>query len=221
MRRGVSRAAGMVQRVLRRAAHVGTAGFQGLLGHEERAATLRDWYPGIVTGMLQTEGYARALLKTSPGATPEVVENRLRSRLDRQRRVLFRDDPPTAWFIVDEMALYRRVGSSGIMADQARHLIEVASLPNITLQVMPAVEHPANASGFVIADDSAWCENVKGGYVYEGETVTPLPTLFDTLRGECLKVSESAALLERMIGTWNRLGARARTATRTADSASR
>jgi hypothetical protein len=87
--------------------------------------------------------------------------------------------------------------------------------------VMPAVEHPANASGFVIADDSAWCENVKGGYVYEGETVTPLPTLFDTLRGECLKVSESAALLERMIGTWNRLGARAHTATRTADSASK
>jgi transcriptional regulator with XRE-family HTH domain len=196
-------------------------GFKDFSELEEHAATLRDWYPGIVTGMLQTENYARALLKTSPEVTPEVVENRLRSRMDRQRRVLFREDPPAAWFIVDEVAIYRRVGSPEIMAEQARHLIEVASLPNITLQVMPAVEHPANASGFVIADDSAWCENVKGGYVYEGEAVMPLPVLFDTLRGECLKVSESAALLERMIGTWNRLGARARTAMRTADSVSK
>lgn len=78
------------------------------------------------------------------------------------------------------MALYRCVGSPKVMAEQCAHVAEVASLPNVTIHVMPAVAHPANASGFVIADDSAWCENVKGGYVYTGETVTPLPALFDT-----------------------------------------
>jgi hypothetical protein len=194
-------------------------GFRDWSEYEEKAVSLRDWYPGIVTGLLQTEDYARAQLRTYPGATPEVVATRLAARMERQKRVLYRDDPPQVWFIVDEMAAYRRVGSPAIMAEQLGHLLEVASMPNVTVQVMPAVEHPANASGFVIADDSAWCENVKGGFVYSGETVTPLPTLFDTLRGECMKVSESSALFERMIGTWNRPGARAATATQTAGSA--
>jgi transcriptional regulator with XRE-family HTH domain len=196
-------------------------GFRDFSELEENASALRDWYPGIVTGLLQTESYASALLRTSPGATAEVIASRLASRMERQRRVLFRDDPPRAWFILDEVALYRRVGSPLVMAEQCAHLADVASLPNVTIQVMPAVEHPANASGFVIADDSAWCENVKGGYVYTGETVTPLPALFDTLRGESLKVSESTALFGRMIDTWHRLGARARTATQTGDSASK
>jgi transcriptional regulator with XRE-family HTH domain len=196
-------------------------GFRDWSELEEKAGSLRDWYPGIVTGLLQTADYARALLRTSPGATPEIIGTRLAARMERQRRVLYRDEPPSALFIVDEAALYRRVGSPEVMAAQLAHLSGVACLPNVTVQVMPAVEHPANASGFVIADDSAWCENVKAGFVYGGESVMPLPALFDTLRGECLKVSESVALFERMTGTWNALGARAATATRTAGSASR
>jgi transcriptional regulator with XRE-family HTH domain len=196
-------------------------GFRDWSELEEKAASLRDWYPGIVTGLLQAPDYARALLETSPGATAEIIDGRLAARMERQRRVLYRDEPPSAWFIVDEVSLYRRVGTPEVMAAQMTHLREVACRPNVTIQVMPAVAHPANASGFVIADDSAWCENVKAGFVYAGESVTPLPILFDTLRGECLKVSESVALFERMTGTWNRLGARAATATRTADSASR
>jgi hypothetical protein len=124
-----------------------------------------------------------------------------------QRRVLYRDDPPIAWFVVGEVAAYRCVGSPQVMAEQTERLASVARLPNVTV--------------FVIADDSAWCENVKGSYVYTGKALTPCPALFDTLRGECLKVSETTALFERMTRTWNRLGARAATATRTADSASR
>ncbi len=64
-------------------------------------------------------------------------------------------DPPLAFFVVDEIALYREVGSAQGMAEQMRHLTAVAAMPNVTLQVLPAVAHPATASGFVIADDSA------------------------------------------------------------------
>lgn len=67
---------------------------------------------------------------------------------------------------------------------------------------------------------SAWCEHVKGGYVYTGESVTALLTLFDTLRGECYRVSESTALFERMTGIWTH-GARAATQTPTAARASK
>ena len=193
-------------------------GFRNWSELEEKAGSLRDWYPGIVTGLLQTEDYARALLSTYPGVDDGTVRTRLANRMERQRRVLMRDDPPAARFVVDEMALYRRVGSPGIMAAEMRHLSAVAARPNVTVQVLPAVAHPANASGFVVAGDSAWCEHVKGGFVYTGETVASLLALFDTLRGECYRVSESAALFERMAGVWTH-GVRAAIQTPTAASA--
>jgi transcriptional regulator with XRE-family HTH domain len=196
-------------------------GFRDWSELEEKAVSLRDWYPGIVTGLLQTENYARGLLETSPGATAEIVDTRLKARMERQRRVLFREDPPQAWFVVDEMALYRMVGSPAAMAEQCAHLAEVSRQHNVTMQVLPARAHPANASGFVIADDSAWCENVKGGFVYTGEAVAPLPALFSTILSECYRASESLALFERMEQTWKQLGASRHTATRTGDSASR
>ncbi len=177
-------------------------GFRSWSELENKAASLRDWYPGIITGLLQSQDYARALLATAPRVTGETASARLAARMERQRRVLMRDDPPQAWFIVDEMALYRRVGSTEVMAEQMRHLSAVAAMPNVTIQVLPAVAHPANASGFVIADDSAWCEHLAAGGVYGGETVSSLPLLFDTLRGECYRVSESAALFERLGGIW-------------------
>ena len=64
-----------------------------------------------------------------------------------------RREPLSVWFVIDEAALfYRCVGSPEIMAAQMRHLLSVAALPLVTVQVIPAVAHPANASGFVVAD---------------------------------------------------------------------
>jgi Domain of unknown function (DUF5753) len=63
-----------------------------------------------------------------------------------------RDDPPPAWFAVDKVALYRQVGTAQVMADQMRQLVAVAAMPSVTLQVLPAVAHAANASGFIVAD---------------------------------------------------------------------
>jgi hypothetical protein len=88
------------------------------------------------------------------------------------------------------------------MAAQLRHLKDVAAMPNVTLQVLPAIAHPATGSVIVIADDSAYVEHAASGYVYTGETVTALERLFDSLRGECRTVSESAVLLERLERSW-------------------
>jgi hypothetical protein len=124
--------------------------------------------------------------------------------MERQRRVLERDTPPKAVFLVDELALYRHVGSAEIMAAQLRRVLEVAALPKFTVQVLPAVTHNANASGFIVADDAAaYAEHVVGGYTFtDAQTVTSLALRFDTLRGECYRVSESVALLERMAEQW-------------------
>jgi transcriptional regulator with XRE-family HTH domain len=177
-------------------------GFRDWSELEDRAALLRAWSPGIIHGLLQTEDYARALLSTMPGASDETVNGRLHARMERQRRVILRDSPPAALFVVDELALSRLVGSAGIMAAQMRQLAAVAALPDVTVQVLPAIAHPATASGFVVADDAAWCEHVAGGFVYTDQTVTSVLRLFDSLRAECYRASESAALIERVCGQW-------------------
>ena len=84
-------------------------GFRDWPEYEDKAARLSEWSPGIVTGMLQTEGYARGLLETATGATADIVAARLASPMERQKRVLFRDeDPPQAVYLVDHAALYRK-----------------------------------------------------------------------------------------------------------------
>jgi hypothetical protein len=83
------------------------------------------------------------------------------------------------------------------------HLADVASLPNVTLQILPAVAHPATQSGFMVADDAAYTEHVLGGLVFtEPETVTSLGRLFDTLRAESYRASESAAIIRRAGALW-------------------
>jgi transcriptional regulator with XRE-family HTH domain len=180
------------------------AGFRDWSEHEDKALGIRVWSTGVVDGLLQTEAYARALLRTVPGVTDEMVNARLANRMERQRRVLYRDEPLEAWFVVDEVALYRLVGSAEAMAEQVRHLLEVARLPNVTLQVLPIVGHPAIASSFMVADGrAAYIDHLTGGLVYsEGERVTSMVRLFDTLRGESYRVSESLKMLERLGDGW-------------------
>jgi hypothetical protein len=178
-------------------------GFRDWPEHEDRTATIREWSPMIITGMLQTERYARALLATLPGVSDEIVAARLANRMERQRRVLLRDDPPTASYVIDHAALYRCVGSPEIMAEQMSHLSHVASRPHVTMQVLPAVACPATQGGFLLADDAAFAETVVGGYVYVAEeTVTSLARLFDTLRAESYRASESAAIFRKAGEIW-------------------
>jgi hypothetical protein len=172
---------------------------------EDKAVRVCAWKPGILHGLVQTEDYARALIAVVPGTSAETATARLANRMERQRRVLMRDDALRAWFIVDELSLYRYVGSAEVMAAQMSRLCDVASMPKVTLQVLPAIANDVNASELIIADDkAAYAEHVAGGYVFTDEqTVSALALRFDTLRGECYRVSESVALLERMAEAWS------------------
>jgi hypothetical protein len=179
------------------------AGFRSWTDFEDAARLLLVWSPGIIHGLAQTQDYARALLATTPGVTSEQVRDRLAGRMDRQQRVLFREDPPAARLLVDELALYRRVGSPAVMAAQARHLLALAAMATVTVQVMPAVAHPVNASGLIIADGAAYCEHAAAGYVYtDAAVVSSLAARFDALRAECYRASESQAMMERMCESW-------------------
>jgi lambda repressor-like predicted transcriptional regulator len=197
------------------------AGFRDWGELEDKAVRLSVWTPGIVDGLLQTADYARALAVVQPAVTAELVTARVASRIERQRRVLMRDNPARTSFVVDEMALYRAVGSPEVMAEQCARLAEVAVMPHVTVQVLPAVAHPANASAFIVTDSAAWAEHVAGGFAYiTEETVNRLAILFDTLRGESFRVSESATMIVKAGELWAH-GANPATQMATAGSASK
>jgi transcriptional regulator with XRE-family HTH domain len=193
--------------------------FRNFVSHEQRAPTLRNWFPSLIDGLLQTEDYARKILTVSPGATEDEVSDRLVARMKRQA-ILTREDPPAAWFLVDEAALRRCVGSPEIMAAQIAHLLAVARLPCVTVQVVPAIQHAGLLGGFSLTERAAYVETAVAGQVFEdAEIIAALLIRFDTLRSEALRASESLAFIERMGEEWTAAGARAVTRATTEEPA--
>jgi len=111
--------------------------FDAYLGFEQAAGLIRGYDAQFVPGLLQTAGYAEAVIRLSHEnmADPEIVR-RVDLRMRRQQ-VLFRPDPVKLWVIMDEAVLRRPVGSPEIMRAQLRHLIGVAALPHVTVQLLP------------------------------------------------------------------------------------
>jgi transcriptional regulator with XRE-family HTH domain len=190
--------------------------FRDWVDREQRAATLRNWYVGVVDGLLQTEGYARVIQGVTPGVTDDEVSARVAARMKRQA-ILTRDAPPTAWFLLDEAALRRCVGSPAIMTAQTAQLAAIARLPNVTVQVVPAIAHAGLVGGFALTESAAYVETAVAGQVFEdAEIIASLLTRFDTLRSEALRASESLAFIEQVCEEWKATGARAATRQTTA-----
>jgi hypothetical protein len=109
--------------------------FATFLGLESAAVALRIFEPLMITGLLQTEEYARAIAETCDiGMTAEDIERQIELRMERQQQILG-EKPPDMWVIIDEAALRRQVGGPEVMAAQLRRL--VAAARSMTLQVVP------------------------------------------------------------------------------------
>jgi transcriptional regulator with XRE-family HTH domain len=124
---------------------------QPYVGLEAAASVIRTYQIQIIPGLLQTDAYARALIRQGAAATDQEIARRGELRASRQE-ILRRPDAPQLWAVIDEAALRRPVGSPEIVREQLQHLIEVAAHPAVTLQVMPfsAGAHPAMGGPFTI-----------------------------------------------------------------------
>ncbi|MEU3060442.1 helix-turn-helix transcriptional regulator [Streptomyces subrutilus] len=119
--------------------------YRGLLPQEYRdfisleagARSARTVELSVVPGLLQTPGYARAVTRAALGGLPEPkVDALVEVRLARQS--VLRSDPPLELSaVLDEAVLRRQIGGPGVMAEQLGHLVEVARLPHVRLQVLP------------------------------------------------------------------------------------
>lgn len=176
----------------------GAAPVQADLDAQGRAATrIRDFAVLIVTGMLQTEQYARCIAQqaASISGTSDIDET-VAARLKRQE-ILRKPDGRTFEFILTEATLRTWVCPRAVMAGQLYHLIAVSQLPHVTLGIIPmGVElELAPFSTFMMFDDQAVEEEFTGDKTLgEGESRL-LDQIFARLMAESVTGDAARALI--------------------------
>lgn len=179
------------------------------IGLEQEASSLRAWEPIVLPGLLQTEAYMRALMRTGrPSDAPQDIDRRVRLRLKRQER-LTGPNPLELSAIVDESVIRRMIGGEEVMREQWQRLCEVAQSPNVVLQVLPfdAGEHqflggPAAILGFRETThlDVVYLEGLAGDYYEEQPSeVARYREEFSRLGAKALDPASSIKIIESLL----------------------
>jgi len=182
--------------------------FEAYIGLESEAVRLHDFQSLVIPGLLQTEDYARAVLRAGPHARSSAeIDRQVALRMERQK-ILSQAEPPDVWMVLSESVLRVHVGGPAIMRAQLRQLAGVAERPNITLQVLPlaTVAHVHPVSPFTMlefpntADPAVvYLEHLTGSLFLENEDeVRRYRVIFDHLRAESLGTGESADLIAQV-----------------------
>ncbi|MEV7026096.1 helix-turn-helix transcriptional regulator [Kitasatospora sp. NPDC093558] len=178
------------------------------IDYEESAGHIRSFQPMMVSGLLQTADYARAIYEASPfDISPQRIDELVAVRLHRQKS-LDRAEPPRFSAILGEAALRGQVGGVAVMRAQLDHLRQLSEHPRIELQVLPfsTGAHAGIMGSFVLfsfptrAFSDVVCVEHRAGMLYlETPKETSAYTLtFDSLRSSALSPSESLDLVTRV-----------------------
>jgi transcriptional regulator with XRE-family HTH domain len=185
--------------------------YEVYIGLEAGAASIRNFEPIVVPGLLQTEEYARQTFRNGPRELDrDDIERRVQVRRERQR-VLAREDRPRLWAVLDEAVVRRMVGGPEVMREQHRHLIECAEQGKTTLQVVPfgAGAHAGTTGPFVILDfpeatdpTVVYVETLAGDIYLEAPTDVDRYTLaFARLLAAALPPDDSVRLVQQVADT--------------------
>jgi len=178
------------------------------VGLEAAAESIRAYEQQVVPGLLQTEEYARAMIRAArPDIGGEEVDRRVRVRIARQS-LLEVEDPVNLWVVLDEAVLSRPVGGDAVMRRQMEHLIDASELPSVTLQVLPfeAGAHAGMDGTFAILNfpepadaDVVFAENATGGlFLEKTEELRKYRFIFDHIRAAALGPEESVTLIAKL-----------------------
>src|ERR1700722_6633956 len=203
--------------------------YKQFIGFEHEAASMAIWHVDVVTGLLQTESYARHIISSysrvepmPPGMIGRMVGVRL-----RRQQVLDREDLKLS-VVLDESVLKRRIGDESVMYEQLLRLVRDGDRPNLTLQILPlSAQHTVFGESFVVfgfRDDSevrgdndatqqdvVITEQLRSSVTLEGERETYLHRIaFQALSDASLSPGESRALiLDTAESFWSRSWRRA------------
>jgi transcriptional regulator with XRE-family HTH domain len=184
--------------------------FSAFVSLEGEAATIRAYEPHYVPGLLQTEDYAREVLKAGlPHASHEEIERGVSLRMERQA-LLTGKDAPLLWVVMDETVLRRPIGNPGIMRAQITRLIEACAMPNVRLQIMPfaAGPHPAMYGPFHIfrfqiqeLPDVVYTESLVGAVYFDDlDDVTTFLEALDRMCAQAVPAQNTEAILGEIHG---------------------
>ncbi|MGY5049598.1 helix-turn-helix domain-containing protein [Streptomyces sp. 900105755] len=175
---------------------------------EARAVELQLYDPLNIHGLLQTPEYARGLLRMRrPAYSADEVERFIAARVAR-KAVFERDPAPELSFVLEEWTLRRPLGGRTVLRQQLEHLLEVAQLRNVELQVMPMdrEEHAGLAGGIEVLkseDGSAVGRSVavaNGRPVSDAKQLRILELRYGIIRAQALTPRESTAFIEHLLG---------------------
>jgi transcriptional regulator with XRE-family HTH domain len=183
--------------------------FQFYVGLEAATTAMHEYNAELVTGLLQTEAYARAVTAAAMRAdsSDDDADRQIAVRMERQKR-LTAPDAPALWAVMNEAVLHRQVGGRAVMRDQLAHIGQLAARPNVTIQVLPyaAGAHPAMLGSFTVmkfpdpADrDIVYIEAETGAlYLEKPDDVNRYSLMIDYLRAQALGPAESHALIAQL-----------------------
>ena len=186
-----------------------SADYQEFIGLEHEASSIAVWHVDVVTGLLQTEAYARHIIssysRVEPIA-PGMIERLVRVRLRRQQ-VLNPERELHLSVVLDESVLRRRVGNDLVMHEQLMRLVHEADRPNVTVQILPLdAQHTVFGESFVIfrfgsdedasLQDVVSAEHLRNGFSLEAEKETYLHRIaFQMLADSSLDPESSRKLI--------------------------
>ncbi|MFD4140355.1 helix-turn-helix transcriptional regulator [Streptomyces sp. NPDC058572] len=175
------------------------AWFQQVAELEARAVEICTFQTHMVHGLLQTEGYVRAVLGTMDRTG---LGDRTAVRLARQR-ILEKSEPPVLWAILGEGALHQKIGGAEVMRGQLARLLTYEEDPRINVQVLPyeAGAHPGltgsfNLYRFAGDPDILYTERYGSGYSSANpQEVRDCSLRYDHLQAAALSIKDSAVLI--------------------------
>ncbi|KAF4407012.1 helix-turn-helix domain-containing protein [Streptomyces lycii] len=170
---------------------------------EQQATVIREFALTFVPGVLQTEAYARAVLRVGfPPLSEEECDKLVDTRLERSRIL---NDPvtPVVWALLDETVLRRPVGQPAVMAEQLAHIVHLAETERVRLHVIPfgLGPHPLMQSMLTLMwfEDQppvAYSEGLQIGKVHDAPAdVERLQNAYYLALGDALPMKESVAML--------------------------
>ncbi|WKX70787.1 helix-turn-helix transcriptional regulator [Streptomyces sp. XD-27] len=175
---------------------------------QQEALALLVYCTHFLHGLLQTEEYARAVFRSQvPCLEDDEIERAVQRRMESQK-LLHRSKPaPRLAFVLEEAVLLKRTGGRSVWEGQLRHLLKLAQLPHLHLQVMPnSRETNAGTDGpFVLLETPehrtmGYVAGQRGSFfVSEPEDVSVLSHRYGTIRSQALDPEASAALIERIL----------------------
>ncbi|MFI9719698.1 DUF5753 domain-containing protein [Streptomyces sp. NPDC052396] len=173
---------------------------------EAQASAIAAYTVATVPGLLQTEAYAREVLRHGLTSSEEQRENFLATRLDRQS-MLSSVNPPLYWVILDEAALHRACGGPPVMREQLSHLLAMAARPTITIQMLSFASgaHPSMGGSLFVLElptgkRAAYTEDAFSGRLTEERPEAAAYALaYDRLRAMALSPDDSMALISRVL----------------------